>query len=425
MPASGAQPPALGHVVTSEGRRLLAGRAVRTSCLGAVSLALPLALHARGIGPAALGALLTATLLEDAIVTVAVTASSARWGRRRLLVLSAVPMALGGLALLFARGTLLAVVVVFAVVSPSGQEAGPFSPLEQAMLPDTVPPARRTHAFAAYNLAGFLPAALGALVAGAWIRDSGAGAGGDVERAFAPIFLACAAGGVVLALIYAGLPADPPPPPRAAAAPLRLGLAASHGIVLQIAGLQALDSLAGGFVVQSLLVSWFSLRFGAGPATLGWLFFGTQALSALSFVAAPWIAERIGLLNTMVFTHVISNVLLASVPLAPTLPLAMAVLLARHLLSQMDVPTRQAYTMALVAPEERAPAAGVFAAARGVAQAVAPGLTGLALARAAFGLPFFLAGGLKIVYDLSLYARLRHVRLPALTPPAPVNSLRS
>jgi MFS family permease len=395
---------------------LLAGRAVRTFCLGALSLALPLALKARGVGPSGLGALLTATLVEDAVVTVAVTALAPRWGRRRLLILSALPMVLGGVVLLLPGLPMgiLALAVVLAVVSPSGQEAGPFSPLEQAALPDAVPPSRQTRAFAWYNVAGFLPAATGVLAAGSWIRLAGA-TGMGPEEALRTVFGVYAAGGAVLAVLYAGLsrPAAGTGVATSAASLRHLGLSGSRSIVFQLALLQGLDSLAGGFVVQSLLVWWFDLRFGVGPEGLGPLFFGTQALSALSFLAAPRVVDRIGLLNTMVFTHLLSNVLLAGVAFMPTFPLAVAALLARHLFSQMDVPTRQSYTMALVAPEERAPAAGLLTAARGLAQAVSPVLTGVALARAALGVPFLLAGGLKIVYDLVLYFRLRRVPLRA------------
>jgi MFS family permease len=399
--------------VTRDGALVFAGRAVRTFSLGALSLALPLLLKERGLGAAGLGGVLTATLVEDALLTAAVTSLAPRWGRRRLLILSAIPMVLGGVALAWARDTtLLMVAVVLAVVSSNGQDAGPFSPLEVAILPEAVAARRQTRAFAWLNVAGFLPAALGALAAGQWLRLATA-AGRPAEDALRAVLWAYAAGGVVLALVYAGLRPDAGAAPSPAAAPRAwLGLHRSRAIVLQLAALQALDALAGGFVAQSLLVYWFDLRFGASPDALGRLFFGTQALSALSFLAAARLAERVGLLHTMVFTHVLSNVLLAAVALMPTFPLAAAVLLCRHLFSQMDVPTRQSYTMALVAPDERAPAAGLTTAARGLAQALSPVLTGIALSHAAFGLPLFLAGGLKIVYDLALFVRLRKVVLP-------------
>jgi MFS family permease len=336
-----------------------------------------------------------------------------RWGRRRLLILSALPMVVGGMALAAARDTtVLLAAVVLAVVSANGLDAGPFSPLESAILPDTVPPPRQTRAFAWFNVVGYVPAALGALAAGQWLRLA-AERGAEADDALRAVLWAYVLAGAVLAAVYAAL--GPAADGRTATAPPRawLGLHRSRSIVLQLAGLQALDALAGGFVAQSLLVYWFDLRFGAGPDVLGRLFFGTQLLSALSFLAAARLAERVGLLRTMVFTHILSNLLLAAVALMPTLRLAALVLLARHLFAQMDVPTRQSYTMALVAPDERAPAAGLTVAVRGLAQSVSPALTGIALAQAALGLPFFVAGGLKIVYDLALFARFRHVPLPA------------
>ena len=348
---------------------------MRTFSLGALSLALPLLLKHRGLSAAALGGVLTATLVEDALLTMAVTALAPRWGRRRLLILSAIPMVAGGVALALARDTtwLLAAIVI-AVVSSNGQDAGPFSALEVAILPDTVPPRRQTRAFAWLNVAGFLPAALGALGAGQWIRMMTA-SGAAFEDALRSVVWAYVVGGSVLALVYAGLSGGVERPASATAADEPhwwLGLHRSRAIVLQLAGLQALDALAGGFVAQSLLVYWFDHRFGVGPDVLGLLFFGTQVLSALSFLAAARLAERVGLLHTMVFTHVLSNLLLAAVAVMPTFRLAAAVLLCRHLFSQMDVPTRQSYTMALVAPDERAPAAGLTMAVRGIAQSVSP-----------------------------------------------------
>lgn len=401
--------------MTRDGALIFTGRAVRTFSLGALSLTLPLLLKSRGLSAAALGGVLTATLVEDALLTIAVTALAPLWGRRRLLILSSVPMVAGGLALALSRDTawLLAAVVV-AVVSANGQDAGPFSPLEVAILPDAVPARRQTRAFAWLNVAGFLPAALGALAAGQWIRMATA-SGTALEDALRSVVWVYVAGGLALAAVYSGLSRDRGGPSAVAAAGeprTWLGLHRSRAIVLQLAGLQALDALAGGFVGQSLLVYWFDQRFGVGPDALGRLFFGTQVLSALSFLAAARLAERVGLLHTMVFTHILSNLLLAAVAAMPTFRLAGATLLGRHLFSQMDVPTRQSYTMALVAPDERAPAAGLTTAVRGLAQSLSPVLAGIALAHAAFGLPFLLAGGLKVVYDLALFARLRHVALP-------------
>jgi MFS family permease len=401
--------------LTREGRLLFAARALRTFCFGWLSLVLALLLAERGLSPAAIGAVFTATLIEDALLTIALSSVAGRLGRRRVLIGASLAMALGGAALALAEGRgLVMAAAVLATVSLSGQEAGPFSPLEQSLLPAAAPAGARTRVFAWYNVFGFVPAGLGALFAGGWLavaRRLGQGEG----DAYAGMVWVYVAGALALTPLYARLPPAIDHAPAAAAGPVRrwFGLHRSRAAVLQLAALQALDSFAGGFVVQSLLAYWFHLRFGAGPEALAPVFFGTNLLSAVSFPLAARVADRIGLLNTMVFTHLPSNVLLMLVPLAPSLPAAAGLLFARHLLAQMDVPTRQAYAMALVAPDERAAAAGFTVSARSLAQALSPVLTGFALARAAGGVPFFLAGGLKIVYDLALYFRFRRVALPA------------
>jgi len=396
--------------LSADGRWLFAGRALRTFSFGYLSLVLALYLAARGFSPVAIGAVLTATLVEDAVFTILVSALANRLGRRRVLMACSLLVTFAGLMLALGKSPWVLVVgAVLGTLSPSGLEAGPFSPLEQSVLPETVPREARTRLFAWYNVAGYLPAALGVLAGGAWLRAAPS-FGLDERGAYRSLLLFYAASGAVLALVYrqlsAGVEASGPPPPAA-----RFGLHRSRRVVFELAGLQAVDSLAGGFIVQSLLVYWFHLRFGAGPEVLGPLFSGTNVLSAISFLVAARVASRVGLLNTMVFSHLPSNVLLCLVPLAPSLPVAAALLLARHLLSQMDVPTRQAYTVALVAPDERPAATGLATSARALAQAVAPVFAGIALGRAATGLPFFLAGGLKIAYDLALYFRFRNVNI--------------
>ena len=397
--------------LTADGRWLFAGRALRTFSFGYLSLALALYLAARGFSAAAIGGVLTATLVEDAVFTALVAGLVNRLGRRRMLTACSLLLTFAGVMLAVGdRPWVLVIGAVLGTLSPSGQDAGPFSPVEQALLPSTVAGEARTRAFAWYNVAGFLPAALGSLAAAGWLGTARL-LGMEELAAFRALLWCYAVSGGMLALIYRQLsPAaetTAPPPPSA-----RMGLHRSRRVVFELAGLQAVDSLAGGFIVQSLLVYWFHVRFGVGPERLGPLFFGTNLMSAVSFLVAARVANRIGLLNTMVFSHLPSNVLLCLVPLAPSFPLAAALLLARHVLSQMDVPTRQAYTMALVAPDERPAAAGFTTSARGIAQAVAPVISGLALNRAATGLPFFLAGGLKIAYDLALYFRFRNVKLP-------------
>jgi len=395
------------------GRVIFAGRALRSFAFGWLSVILALFLDHRGFGAAAIGAVFTATMVEDAVLTMALSTMAARVGPARVMTATAPLIALGGLLLALSQGRgLLLLGAVLGTLSPNGQEAGPFAPMEQALLPRLVRSGPAVRVFGWYNVCGFLPAAAGAGAAGGtlgWAIRHGMEEG-QAQRG---MLLAYAGAGVVLTLLYARLARherarDPEVP---LSRPGRFGLGRSRGSVLQLAGLQAVDALAGGFIMQSLLAYWFHVRFGAGPEALGALFFGTSLLSALSFLVATRVAERVGLLNTMVFTHLPSNVLLLAVPFMPSFAAAAAVLLARHVLSQMDVPTRQAYTMALVAPDERPAAAGLTASARALAQACAPVVSGLTMAAAATPAPFLLAGGLKIVYDLSLFFRFRSLPL--------------
>jgi MFS family permease len=393
------------------GRWIFAGRALRSFAFGGLSVFLGLYLDRRGFSPAAIGVVFTATMIEDGLFTMILSTIAARVGPARVMAATAPLIALGGFALAAAQSRwLLLCGAVVGTLSPNGQEAGPFAPLEQALLPGTVRSGSAVRAFSWYNVFAFMPAAAGAAAAGGtlgWALRHGF----DELRVQRWLLLAYAAAGLLLTLLYACLArhlgaTGAPVTPLARLG--RLGLGRSRRAVAHLAGLQGLDALAGGFVIQSLLAYWFHRRYGVGPEALGALFLGTNLLSALSFLAASRIAERLGLLNTMVFTHLPSNALLAAVPLAPSFGLAAALLLMRHLLSQMDVPTRQAYTMALVAPEERAAAAGLSASVRALAQACAPAVTGMTLA-AATPTPFFLAGALKSAYDLSLFLRFRRV----------------
>jgi MFS family permease len=406
-------PPGPRVSLSEAGRLIFIGRALRSFAFGWLSVILALYLERLGFGAASIGAVFTATMVEDALLTMLLSTIATRLGPARVMAATAPLLAVGGLLLALPGSRWLILLgAVVGTLSPNGQEAGPFAPMEQALLPRTVRSGSTVRVFGWYNVFAFLPAAAGAGSAGAvlgWALRRGV----DEAVAERGMLLAYAGVGVVLTLLYARLarlerataPASRP------ASPGRLGLGRSRRPVLQLAGLQALDALAGGFIMQSLLAYWFHLRFGAGPEALGALFFGTSLLSALSFLVATRVAERVGLLNTMVFTHLPSNILLLAVPFMPSFGSAAVVLLARHLLSQMDVPTRQAYTMALVAPEERPAASGLTASVRALAQACAPFVSGLTMAAAATPAPFLIAGGLKIVYDLSLFFRFRSVPL--------------
>jgi predicted MFS family arabinose efflux permease len=287
-----------------------------------------------------------------------------------------------------------------------------------------VPDRRRTGIFAWYNLVGSFATACGAL-AGGGLSQLLQGLGYSPLLSYRIVVLGYGVIGLVMIALFARLsptievpghrprqaPAgDPPGNPM----PRRfLGLHRSRGVVFRLAALFSLDSFAGGFVIQSLVALWFNLKFGVEPAVLGAIFFGANILAGVSALSAAWVAGRIGLINTMVFTHLPSNVLLMLVPFMPSLPLAVALLLLRFSISQMDVPTRQSYTMAVVAPDERSAASGVTGVARTIGASFSPVLTGIFISNPAYlALPFVLAGGLKIVYDLALYFNFRSVKPP-------------
>ena len=283
-------------------------------------------------------------------------------------------------------------------------------PFRTQLLPDE----RRTKVFAWYNLVGSFATATGAL-AGGWSARYLQFRGMPELEAYRAVLAGYALGGLLLAVLFLSLSRDveAPAAPRAVSSKRVLGLHRSRGVVARLSALFALDAFAGGLVVQALVAYWFHIRFGVDAGTIGSIFFGANVLAGVSALLAARLAKRIGLINTMVFTHVPSNVLLMLVPLMPTLPLAVALLLLRFSISQMDVPTRQSYTMAVVAPDERSAASGVTAIARSVGAAISPSLTGALIAvPVLLNMPFFLAGGLKIVYDGLLYRSFRALKPP-------------
>ncbi len=387
---------------------LFVTRSTRLFAYGFLSIVFVLYLVRIGLGGPAIGLLLALTLLGDAGISLWITTRADRMGRRRMLFVGALLMTAGGVAfLLTRRPELLMIAAIVGVISPSGHEIGPFLSIEQAALSQLVSDQQRTRVFAWYNLAGSAATALGAL-AGGWLTRI-AQLGGMTDLASYRVLLVCYAGaGVVLAALFTRLSAAVEAEPAAprGSGNSRLGLHRSGPVVARLSALFALDAFAGGFVLQSVMAYWFHVRFGASTAALGSLFFGANLLAAVSALLAHRIAARIGLVNTMVFTHLPSNVMLLLVPLMPTMASAMGLLLARYAISQMDVPTRQSYTMAVVAPDERAAAAGVTAIARSLGAGVAPVIGGAFLLTGS-GAPFFVAGGLKIAYDLLLYRAFR------------------
>lgn len=393
--------------MTSDGRLLLAAQGVRAFVYGFASVLLGVTLDARGWSTTKVGVLLTAILAGTGLLSVVVGRYAERIGRRRLYLVLFLGLAASGLA--FALTTNVVVLVIVALtgtLSTEVVESGPFTSLEQAMLPETVPEARRTRAFGTYNSVATIAGSLGALGAGgpALLRDAGIGVPAD-QRFFLLLVPVGLAGAVIAARLSAAVEAGGAA--GRGVAPLRR----SRPVVMRLAGLFALDSFGGGFAVQSFLVFFLSKEFDLSADALGAVFFAVGFLQAASFVAATRLAERIGLLNTMVFTHLPSNLLLAAVPFAPNAPLAVAIVLARFALSQMDVPTRQAYVVELVEPDERVAAAAYTATARYAVRPVAPVLGG-ALQQVSLGLPLVLAGGIKAVYDLALWSWFRRVPLP-------------
>jgi MFS family permease len=399
-------------VLTTDGYILFGTRLIRMFAYGFLSVVLVLYLAQLGLNEGLIGLLLSLALIGDAAISLWMTTSADRLGRRRILIAGAGLMLFAGV--LFAltdKVALLLTAAIIGVISPSGYEVGPFLPVEQAALSQIVPDEQRTQIFGWYNLAGSFATAAGALGGGGLtqlLQQSGM----LPLNSYRTIVILYGVMGLLLVLLFTRLSSSVE---TAHSTPARtwfyLGLHRSRGVVLKLSALFGLDAFAGGFGVQSLVAYWFHVRFGVEPAALGGIFFGANILAGISALASAWMAARIGLVNTMVFTHLPSNILLVLVPLMPSLPLAVAVLFARFSISQMDVPARQSYTMAVVAPDERSAAAGVTGIVRSLGAAISPAFAGALLSNSLLlGVPFFVAGGLKIVYDLLLYRSFSAVK---------------
>jgi MFS family permease len=394
-------------------RLLFATRIVRLFCYGFLSIALALYLAQVGLSEGQIGLLFTLTLAGDAGISLWLTTTADRFGRRKTLILGALLMIFAGLVFAFTHDpVLLMIAAIVGVVSPSGNEIGPFLSIEQAALSHLLPDEKRTQVFAWYNLVGSFATATGALCGGL-LAQALQTSGMAVLDSYRVIVIGYATGGAVLTVLFLFLsPAvEWVQQAQAEGVQRRLGLHRSRGVVARLSALFALDAFAGGFVVQSIIAYWFHLRFGVDIGVLGSIFFGANLLAGISALLAVPMSKRFGLINTMVYTHIPSNILLCMVPLMPSLPLAVGVLLLRFSISQMDVPTRQSYTMAVVAPDERSAASGITSIARSVGAAISPALSGLVMSNP-IGIPFFLAGGLKIVYDLLLYRSFRSTKPP-------------
>ncbi len=391
---------------------LFATRSVRLFAYGFTSVILALYLNAVGLSDSQIGLLIGLTLIGDTAISLAITTMADRIGRKRMLIVGAGLMMLGGLIFSMTGAFVpLLLAATIGVISPSGNEVGPFLPIEQAALAQRIAPAHRTRLFAWYHLAGALATAAGSLTSGMLVQFLQEGGRLPVQS-YRIVFLGYTALGLLLSVLFLFLSSvsEAAAAPESAAVPGRLiGLHRSRGVVLKLSALFALDSFGGGFVVQSLIAFWFYLHFRTSEKTLGQIFFGANVLAGFSALAAAAIARRFGLINTMVFTHIPSNILLILIPFMPTQELAIVVLLLRFAISQMDVPARQSYTVAVVDPDERSAAAGVTGVARTTGAALAPLCAGPLLGSPA---PFVIAGVLKLIYDGLLYRMFRRVVTP-------------
>jgi MFS family permease len=382
--------------------RLLAARGIRAAAYGLQSVLLGLYLDASGFRPEQVGWMLTATLVGSAGLTTVLGARADRWGRRRSLVVGSVLTATG--ALIFAASDsvgLWTAAALAGTIFSGGGEVGPLETVDSAIVPQAAPAEGRNRLFGWYSALGALGVAVGALAAGG-------------AEYFSPVTFGYRAGFAVSAALV--LLSTVPLFGLSSSAEIRttspsaVGLRRSRPVVFRLSALFALDALAGGFVVQGFIVYWFHQRFGVGAGVLGPTFFAVNLMKAVSYPVAARLADRFGLLPTMVFTHLPSNLLLLVLPLAPGLEAAIAILILRHALAQMDVPTRTSYLVGIVDPEERTAAVSLTTSVRMLSQAVSPSLAGLIWQAASAAVPFWIGGGLKTIYDVLLYAGFRQVQ---------------
>jgi MFS family permease len=388
---------------------LYAGRGVRGFGDGFAVVILPAYLTALGLTPFQIGIVATAALLGSSLLTLAMGFFAPKHDLHNLLLFGAVLMIATGLVFPNVQHIMLIILVAFfGTINPSSGDTGILVPLEHAMLAQGTPDQERTRVFARYSLIGALAMAAGALAAAT--PDILANAGMTRLGAFKSMFYLYAALGLLGALLYRLLPHA-----TAQQSAPSMPLGPSRWVVYKLAALFSLDSFAGGFVVQSLLALWLFERFDLSVSAAGLFFFWSGVFTAFSYPVAAWLSRRIGLINTMVFTHIPSSIFLILAAFSPNLGVALALLLIRSALSQMDVPTRTSYVMAVVTPAERTAAASLTAVPRSLASSLSPALAGALLAAPFSGLPLVVCGVLKIAYDLALLASFRHIKPPEET----------
>ena len=385
---------------------LVETRAMRGFADGLVSVLLAGYLIELGFGARQIGVITTMTLVGSAAATLSLGLVAHRWTRHALLLVAAMMMTLTGLAFLLVQSYWVLLPVAFVgTLNPSSGDVSLFLPLEQAEIAHVIPASERTTVFARFSLAANLVAAFGSLAAGA-IAALVAARSFDPLRAGQIGFALYLVIGLLLFSRYRRLPGDES---SSGASTQRRGLHRSRGVVMKLAAVFSLDSLGGGFVIQTMLILWLHQRHGMSQASAGLLFTAASLLAAFSMLAAPRLSSRIGLINTMVFTHLPANIFLMLTPLMPNLPLAVTMLLLRWSLSQMDIPARTAYVMAVVDPDERAAAASVTNVPRSLATAASPAIAGQLLSLTAFGWPLLVGGAMKAAYDLILLKMFRNI----------------
>jgi MFS family permease len=409
-----------------DGRLLLAAKMVRMFAYGFLSVILAIYLKLIGFDDFLIGLILTTTLLNSVIFTLVASFYADKIGRRKFLLLYAALMSVSGFIFTISENYFALIIAAFiGTINITGAESGAFLTIEQAILPQTLKNVRkRNTVFAIYNMAGTLAMAAGVLLSGLpsilqqhlQYFDIGLNQIGSIKLLFALYSVL----GIVLLGIYLLLSQkieirdnlEKQKDESTQLTKISSLTPKSRSIVMKLSCLFAIDSFAGGFMIQSIVSFWFFTRFGADLTTLSYIFSVSGVLTAFSFMAAAKIADRIGLINTMVFTHIPANILIIAVAFAPTLPIAVALYLLRMALSQMDVPTRQSYIVAVVREDERTTSAGITNISRNVTQAISPSLIGVLINSLSLAAPFIIGGALKVVYDVALYLNFRNVKPP-------------
>lgn len=399
--------------LSTDGKLVLTARVIRTFAYGFLSIILAIYLKLLGFNDILIGILLTATLVNSVIFTLIASFYADRIGRRKTLIIYGALMAIAG-AIFLATDNYFALIAaaLIGTINVTGSETGAFLSIEQALLPQTIKDNRKRNTmFAFYNMAGTFAMSAGILLSGLPSVLQGQYDGLSQPESIRPLFLLYSALGIGVIVVYFMLSKKVEVSGTIVKPVTQTLSPQSKQIVGRLSGLFAVDSFAGGFVIQSIVSFWFFTKFGVDLAALSLIFSVAGVLTAFSFLAAAKIADKIGLVNTMVFTHIPSNVLLILVGFAPSLPWAIAFYLARMALSQMDVPTRQSYIVAVVREDERTSAVGITNISRNISQAVSPSLTGYILqALPALSAPFVVGGALKIAYDIALYLNFRKIK---------------